>query len=148
MLLKRAGAVMSALVERLREKGLKVTPQRMAIYSMLMATTTHPTAEAVWEHVKNEYPAVSFNTVYTTLNTLEQSGLVQRLHIGGVAHFDAKVQPHAHLYCNHCGYVDDHHGTLGVDYAEIARQVAAQTGFAVGHLELNFYGLCTKCLDS
>lgn len=137
---------MSGMVQKLREKGLKVTPQRMAIYNMLMATTAHPTAEAVWEHVKEEYPAVSFNTVYTTLNTLEQAGLVQRLHIGGVAHFDAKVQPHAHLCCNHCGYVEDHHASIGVDYEDVARQVNAQTGFAVGRLELNFYGLCRECM--
>lgn len=138
--------MMSGMVQKLREKGLKVTPQRMAIYNMLMATTAHPTAEAVWEHVKEEYPAVSFNTVYTTLNTLEQAGLVQRLHIGGVAHFDAKVQPHAHLCCNHCGYVEDHHASIGVDYEDVARQVNAQTGFAVGRLELNFYGLCRECM--
>lgn len=137
---------MRDMVGKLREKGLKVTPQRMAIYTMLMDTSAHPTAEAVWEHVKGEYPAVSFNTVYTTLSTLEQSGLVQRLHIGGVAHFDAKVQPHAHLYCNLCGYVDDHHGFVGVDYEDVARQVSSQTGFAVGRLELNFYGLCHQCL--
>jgi len=138
--------MMSGMVQTLREKGLKVTPQRMAIYNMLMATTAHPTAEAVWEHVKEEYPAVSFNTVYTTLNTLEQAGLVQRLHIGGVAHFDAKVQPHAHLYCNHCGFVEDHHAFIGVDYEDVARQVSTQTGFAVGRLELNFYGLCRDCM--
>lgn len=138
--------MMSGMVQTLREKGLKVTPQRMAIYNMLMATTAHPTAEVVWEHVKEEYPAVSFNTVYTTLNTLEQAGLVQRLHIGGVAHFDAKVQPHAHLSCNHCGYVEDHHGFVGVDYEDVAHQVNSQTGFAVGRLELNFYGLCHQCL--
>ncbi len=82
---------MSSMVGKLRERGLKVTPQRMAIYTMLTETIAHPTAEAVWEHVKGEFPAVSFNTVYTTLNTLEQARLVQRLHIGGVAHFDAKV---------------------------------------------------------
>lgn len=138
--------MMSGMVQTLREKGLKVTPQRVAIYNMLMATTAHPTAEVVWEHVKGEFPAVSFNTVYTTLNTLEQAGLVQRLHIGGVAHFDAKVQPHAHLSCNHCGYVEDHHGFVGVDYEDAARQVNSQTGFTVGRLELNFYGLCHQCL--
>jgi len=138
--------VLSGTVGQLREKGLKVTPQRMAIYTMLTESTAHPTAEAVWEHVKGVYPAVSFNTVYTTLHALEKAGLVQRLHIGGVAHFDAKVQPHAHLCCNHCGDVEDHFGPAGVDYAESARQVKAQTKFAVGRLELNLYGLCHHCL--
>jgi len=137
---------MSAMVGQLREKGLKVTPQRMAIYNMLLATTAHPTAEEVWEHIKGEYPAVSFNTIYTTLTTLEQAGLVLRLHIGGVAHFDANVQPHAHLCCSECGYVDDYCLPDSVDCAELAHQVNSHTGFTSGRLELNFYGVCHQCL--
>lgn len=139
---------MLTLSERLREKGLKITPQRMAIYSMLVNTTAHPTAEAVWEDIKRDYPAVSFNTVYTTLNTFEQAGLIQKLFIGAVAHFDANTGPHIHLHCNQCGKVEDHHTAVGVDLKDVGHKVVEQTGFAVGRLELNLYGLCTECIKA
>lgn len=137
---------MQALTDKLRDKGLKVTPQRMAIYTMLAKTTAHPTAEEVWDEIKKEYPAVSFNTVYTTLNTFEQAGLVQKLFIGGVAHFDANVEPHIHLHCSHCNRVADHHGDVGVDLKSVGQRLVEQTGFALSRLELNLYGICTNCL--
>lgn len=137
---------MSTLAEKLREKGLKVTPQRMAIYGMLCDTVVHPTAENVWDEIKRDFPAVSFNTVYTTLGTLEQAGLIQRLHIGGnVAHYDAFVAPHIHLHCQDCGRVEDYPEGCGVDLATVGRQIGDQSGYVVEKVELNLYGLCSNC---
>ncbi|KAF0196783.1 MAG: Fur family transcriptional regulator peroxide stress response regulator [Bacillota bacterium] len=137
---------MSTFAEKLREKGLKVTPQRMAIYSMLCNTAAHPTAENVWEEIKRDFPAVSFNTVYTTLGAFEQAGLIQRLHIGGnKAHYDAHVAPHIHLHCQGCGRVEDCFEGGGVDLVAVGRQIADQAGYAVGKIELNLYGFCSQC---
>ena len=137
---------MQQLAAKLREKGLKATPQRMAIYRMLSNTTAHPTAETVWEQVKGEFPAVSFNTVYTTLSAFEQVGLIQRLHIGGnIAHYDANVNPHIHLHCENCGRVDDHPGSFYIDFGSLSREIGEQAAYIVSRAELNLYGLCPHC---
>lgn len=137
---------MSAIAEKLRDKGLKVTPQRTAIYSMLCNTKLHPTAEGVWEEIKRDFPAVSFNTVYTTLGTLEQAGLIQRLHIGdNIAHYDAHVAPHIHLHCQDCGRIEDCAAGSGIDLSLVGRQIGDQSGYVVGKVELNLYGLCSQC---
>ena len=57
--------------------GLKVTPQRTAIYKALAETTSHPTAETLFQHVSQEYPMISLNTVYYTLSTLKDAGLLK-----------------------------------------------------------------------
>ncbi|HSL93924.1 MAG TPA: Fur family transcriptional regulator [Bacillota bacterium] len=137
---------MKAFAEQLREKGLKVTPQRMAIYEVLSNSTDHPTAEQVWEAIKEVFPAVSFNTVYTTLNAFEQCGLLQRLHIGdNIAHYDATVAPHVHLTCRQCGRVDDHHGDVGFDPRAAMQELAKKAGYRMERIELNGYGLCSEC---
>jgi len=136
---------MANVAETLREKGLKVTPQRMAIYRMLCETRAHPTAEAIWEKVKEEFPAISFNTVYTTLGILERAGLVQRLHVGeNAAHYDADTSPHIHLCCERCGRVRDLH-KAGVDLTEVAHNLRAKTGYEMSKIELNIYGICPEC---
>ena len=136
---------MLALADRLREKGLKVTPQRTAIYSMLCNTVSHPTADNVWEEIKGDFPAISFNTVYTTLGTLEQAGLIQRLRIGNVAHYDADIAPHIHLHCQGCGRVEDYHEECGIELAPLGRQIGDKAGYMVDKVELNLYGLCSHC---
>ena len=139
---------MKAFAEQLREKGLKVTPQRMAIYEMLHKSREHPTAEQVWEAIKEVFPAVSFNTVYTTLNAFEQVGLVQRLHIGdNIAHYDANVMPHVHLSCRSCGSVADYHGEVGFHPDRMMNELSRATGYEVDRLELSAYGLCEGCRE-
>ena len=137
---------MKEFAEQLREKGLKVTPQRMAIYEMLSQTTEHPTAEQVWDAIKEVFPAVSFNTVYTTLNAFEQCGLVQRLHIGdNIAHYDANITPHVHMTCRKCGRVDDYHGDIGFDPRKTMQDLSKRTGYRMERIELNGYGHCGQC---
>lgn len=140
---------MQAMAQRLREKGLKVTPQRLAIYAMLTSTTAHPTAEAIWDEIKQDYPAVSFNTVYTTLGTLEQAGLVQRLSIGGNrAHYDANVAPHIHLCCENCGQVEDYGDDYDIDLLAVGQRIMERASYALGKVELNLYGVCLRCIKA
>ena len=136
---------MDSLVERLREKGLKVTPQRLAIYGLLLNTTAHPTAEELWEEVKKKHAAVSFNTVYTTLSPLAQAGLIQKLHMGAAAHYDAKVVPHVHLSCRECGQVDDYEADFGLNLAAVGSRAKRDKGFRAERLDLAVYGLCERC---
>jgi len=138
---------MNGLAVRLREKGLKVTPQRMAIYGMLCSTASHPTAEQVWGVIREQFPAVSFNTVYTTLGALERCGLIQRLHIGeNAAHYDANAKPHVHFTCRGCAQVFDCEDIPEVDLRPLTDELKRGKGYSVDKIELNVYGLCGECV--
>jgi Fur family peroxide stress response transcriptional regulator len=95
-------------VDACRAAGLKATHQRMAIYRELVRTGEHPDAETIYKRVKKRLPALSLDTVYRTLRTLEDVGIVGR--VGSIrdrARFDANVAPHHHFVCTRCGGVSD-----------------------------------------
>ena len=89
-------------------KGLKVTPQRVAIYKALAETTCHPTASDLYHQVARDYPMISPNTVYYTLSTLREAGMVKEVNYWhDQARFDANVTPHHHLICLGCRAIVD-----------------------------------------
>ena len=91
-----------------RKAGMKATRQRLEIYRELTGTDAHPDAETVFKRVRRKIPTISFDTVYRTLHTLEQAGLVVR--IGPAldrARFDACLDPHHHFVCEQCGSIID-----------------------------------------
>src|SRR5438034_11024878 len=94
--------------ELCKAKGLKLTPQRCAIYEMLTARTDHPTAEDIYRTVKRAYPMISQNTVYYTLSALKEAGLVSEVNFGHEhARFDANMDRHHHLVCVSCQEIND-----------------------------------------
>jgi len=111
----------------------------------LLGTNEHPTAERLWEEVKKEHVAVSFNTVYTTLHALVEAGLIQKLHSGNAAHYDAKMKPHMHLSCQSCGEVSDCTVDIGIDLLGVGPRVQAARGFRTEKIELTLYGRCADC---
>lgn len=93
-----------------RKAGMKATRQRIAIYRELTASDAHPDAETVFSRVRRKIPGISFDTVYRTLHSFEEAGLVFR--IGPTlerARFDACLEPHHHFVCEHCGRIADFH---------------------------------------
>ena len=99
-----------------RDRGLKVTPQRQCIFRALNETRQHPTAEAVYEEVRQEMPTISLRTVYQTLNDLTAMGELHQITLGsGSARFDPTIAPHHHLVCDTCGQVSDLH----IDFPEL-----------------------------
>ena len=133
------------LTDRFRAEGLKVTPQRQAIFRVLHGSTEHPTAEAIHAAVVRELPMVSLRTVYQTLNELRSMGELGQIDIGtGSARFDPTTDPHHHLVCEGCGQVSD----LMVDFPEVAVPVGAGDGFAVARTEITFRGLCASCAEA
>src|ERR1700737_742876 len=98
------------LTVKLRERGHRVTPQRLVIHRALAARQQHVTAEQVLELVSQSLPGTSLPTVYATLELFEELGLVRRVSTGsGAVLFDSRVVPHAHAVCRHCGSVADVH---------------------------------------
>lgn len=132
------------LTDRFRSEGLKVTPQRQAVFRVLHDSTVHPTAESVHAAVVRDLPMVSLRTVYQTLNDLTAMGELGQLDVGlGSARFDPNLEPHHHLVCDRCGRVED----VAVDVLEPAAPAAVATagGFRVTRTEVVFRGQCADC---
>lgn len=127
----------------LREKGLKVTPQRIAIYTMLMGTKAHPSAETIYKALEPTNPTISLATVYKTLDCFENAQLVQELNVGeGCSRYDAEVKSHPHMVCTCCGEVYD----LQIEgLNNIREQVREHTDFKIEREQLFFYGKCLNC---
>jgi Fe2+ or Zn2+ uptake regulation protein len=143
MLNMQGSAIDDQLVKELRDRGLRVTSQRIVIHRALCSETQHMTAEQVLERVSDVLPSISLPTVYATLELLEDLGLVRRLGTGnGAVLFDSRVDPHAHTICRRCG------ATADLDGGALSAQVAAratETGFVPDHTQLVVWGLCARC---
>ena len=131
------------LVSQLRERGMRVTPQRIVIHRELCGHSQHMTAEQVLARVSEVLPGTSLPTVYSTLELLEVLGLVRRVGTGnGAVVFDSRVEPHAHTVCRRCGAMADLEGTAA---PEDALSRAGATGFVPDHAQLVVWGLCPDC---
>ncbi|WP_313528164.1 Fur family transcriptional regulator [Anaerotignum sp.] len=127
----------------LREKGLKVTPQRIAVYNMLLSTSEHPNAETIYKALEPTNPTMSLATVYKTLDFFKQLGLVQELNVReGSSRYDAVVKCHPHTVCTECGQVRDLYMD---DLTEIHKKLAQELDFEVECEQLILYGICADC---
>ncbi len=127
-------------VRKCKEIGLKITPQRLAVYEVLLKSTNHPTVEDIYEEVKKRYPYVSLATVYRTLETLERIGLVKRVCFwGNSARYDANLNEHHHLICEKCGRIEDVNLDQEINIPEHFH------GYKTHGYSVNIYGFCPKC---
>ncbi|MCU1499567.1 MAG: hypothetical protein JWM47_3520 [Acidimicrobiales bacterium] len=130
------------LTDRFRSEGLKVTPQRQAIFRILHGSLVHPTAESVHAAVVRDMPMVSLRTVYQTLNDLTAMGELGQIDVGlGSARFDPNLAPHHHLVCEVCGRLDD----VVLPEPDVAVPVGTADGFEVTRTEIVFRGRCASC---
>mgnify|MGYP002573139387 CR=1 FL=1 len=134
---------MDTITEIFKEKKLKLTPQRLAVYKYLLTTTEHPSAEVIYKAIHSEYPTMSLATVYKALKTLEEVGLIQELNVGeGNFRYDGNCSEHGHIQCIQCGKVDD---LCGIDFSPLNKMVEENTHYNVKWNKLFFYGLCKDC---
>ena len=132
----------SSIVDLLRARGLKVTPQRLAVHRAVRDSVGHPDAEQVWAAVRLEQPTISLRTVYEVLHTLADLGEIRALDLAtGSSRFDPTTSDHHHLVCSGCGAVAD--VFLEGPPAEVPSQ--QRQGFTVHRREVTFRGLCSSC---
>ncbi len=118
------------------------TRQRRLIYEILRGTTSHPTAEWVYERAREELPKISLGTVYRNLGVLKAEGLVRELRgVDRRARFDADLSPHAHFICERCGAIRDVTPVPQVEWESLRQLV----GCEVTRQEIEFWGLCPAC---
>ena len=125
-----------------RDRGLKVTPQRLHIFEVLHNNDSHPTAHSVFQAVRAEMPTVSLRTVYQTLNDLVDLSELQQVDVGtGAARFDPATDHHHHLVCSRCGEVRD----VRQQFGALRLPVFERQGFSIAGAEVVFRGLCATC---
>lgn len=120
----------------------KFSRQREAIRKQLWGRHDHPTAETLYEELKEEFPRLSVATVYRNLNQLVESGEIAKINLNGPARFDYNPEPHSHFVCKGCGCVVD----MSDNNDEAL--IAARKNFD-GDIEScssQFYGMCSQCI--
>lgn len=120
----------------LAEKGLKITPQRMVITDYLVHEETHPTAEEVYEAVRDRLPAISVATVYNTLNTLVDAGVVCAVATEpGKTRYDANMKAHHHFIDRRTGQIYD------IPWETVSQLCdSLGEGFEIADYQITFYG--------
>jgi Fur family peroxide stress response transcriptional regulator len=127
----------------LRQSGLRSTPQRRAIVREVLSRS-HPTVGEVYESVRRQFPTIGLATVYNTLRTMTERGLVSELPFSSAMRFDANMTPHANLVCRSCGRIED------VEFVPehldtMLQHLAQAAGFAPDAQRFDVYGLCRSC---
>jgi Fur family peroxide stress response transcriptional regulator len=128
-------------MEKYKQMGLKLTPQRLAILDFLEGNKRHPSAEEIFAAISKNFPTMSFATVYNTLDALRRKGEVRELTIDpGKKRFDPDTSPHHHLICVKCRRIAD----IFTDY-ELPVSDAERAGFDLVGNHIEFYGVCPEC---
>jgi Fur family transcriptional regulator, peroxide stress response regulator len=126
-----------------REAGLKATHQRTEIYRQLAATEAHPDAETLYRRVRRRIPAISFDTVYRTLKTLEEKGLIVRVGVPMArTRFDANRRKHHHFVCETCGLVRDFYSP---QFDRLAVPAETRKLGAAESVHVEIRGVCQAC---
>jgi Fur family transcriptional regulator, peroxide stress response regulator len=123
----------------------RMTRQRQIILEVLRSTKTHPTADWIYEQVRQTVPRISLGTVYRNLRVLKEMGDIQELNYGSTySRFDGVADPHYHFVCKDCGSVLDVELPLITDYeAKVADYIGGQVDFH----RMEFYGTCAGCMQ-
>jgi Fur family peroxide stress response transcriptional regulator len=128
-------------MQKFKDIGLKLTPQRLAILDFLEGNTDHPSADDIYKAVSAQHPTMSFATVYNTLDSLREKGYILELTIDPAKkRFDPCTELHHHLICTSCRKVRDIHKDFVLDLTE---QVKGDFSITGNHIE--FYGICAEC---
>ena len=124
--------------------GIRPSVQRLAIYEYVRMSKAHPTAEVVYEALRDELGSLSLTTVYNTLKLYSDAGLVQMLNMDdGLLRYDGDTTVHSHFKCSCCGEIHD----LSVK-GDYNTWFEGSDDFRITEVQLYLKGLCKKCKNS
>jgi Fur family peroxide stress response transcriptional regulator len=131
------------LGEGLKQAGIRLTHQRLEICREITTVDSHPDAETVYTGVRERVPTISLDTVYRTLWTLRDLGLIDTL---GIPHerirFDGNTTPHHHFICSRCGQTHDFYSD---DFDRLAIPEEVMAYGTVEKTQVEIRGICLKC---
>lgn len=124
-------------------KTLKYSRQRESIKACLMNRKDHPTADALYTSIREEFPNISLGTVYRNLNLLVELGEIRKFSCGdGTDHFDYITSPHYHFVCRHCGKIID---IPMAALTELETKAEKHVDGTIDEHTVFFYGTCKEC---
>jgi Fur family peroxide stress response transcriptional regulator len=133
------------IIQKLRDKGHRITPQRLAIVKILAKSEGHPSVENIHGEIKKDFPTMSLATVYKNISLIKSIGEVLELGFpDGSNRYDGnKPTPHPHVICIKCKKIVDP-DLHNLD--EITKEVALETNFKILNHRLDFFGICSNCM--
>jgi Fur family transcriptional regulator, peroxide stress response regulator len=135
------------LTSTLKQAGMRLTPQRIAICRLLSKSNYHPSAVSIFEEIRPQYPSLSLMTVYNTLKTLVDLGAVNSLGDAGDGnvHYDGNLSPHLNMACVSCHEIVDIASPV---IANLAGEISSTSDFKVLGARLMYYGYCPNCQNA
>lgn len=132
---------LSDVRHKLIEKGLRITPQRLAIFEAILKLNNHPTADDIAACIRNDYPNIATGTVYKVLESLVGSGLIKKVKTErDVMRYDAILENHHHLYCAESDRIADYYNNeINTILTAYFRKHEIQ-GFEIGDIKLQIIG--------
>lgn len=135
-----------SLIDKFREYGYKVTPQRLAIFEFINERTDHPSADLVFSELKKDFPTISQATIYNTLHILQEIGEVHELGFkDGKTRYDPDTTVHVNLVCKSCGKILDF---TDEQLEEAWSRMVKKTGVRVAGQRLDLYYDCEDCSNN
>ena len=122
---------------------MKYSKQRELILNTLRENPIHPTADEIYNMVREKEPKISLGTVYRNLNQLAENGIILKLPVqSGSDRYDGRIDTHVHIVCKHCGKVMDLNPELA---ASLCQNIEETTGFAINSERIVLEGVCKDC---
>ena len=135
---------MDTMINKLKERDFRITPQRLAVLRILAESEGHPSVEDIFRQVKPIFPTTSLATIYKTVNLLKNIGEVVELDFSEESNrYDGnRPYPHPHLICTKCKtVVDPDMATI----SDLSEELAKKTGYEIVTHRLDFFGICPRC---
>ncbi len=132
-----------AIIQKLKERGLRITPQRLSIIDVLVKKGhLHPGARFIYKEAKKKGTRLSLSSVYENIKELCRYGIIKSLEFDGKENrCEGNLDDHINLICEHCGKIIDYEVPVSLDQ----RDVAKKTGFVITNNRLEYYGYCGEC---
>lgn len=135
----------NAIINRLKEEGLRITPQRLNIIRIVTSDKEHPTIDEIYRQVKKDFPTTSLATIYKTVAVLREIGEVKEIPVSdGSNRFDGySTEVHSHLICTKCKKVVN--ASINEKIHIVASELFKDYGFKITSHRLDFFGVCPEC---
>jgi Fur family peroxide stress response transcriptional regulator len=135
---------MKEAVDIFKQKGIRATPQRLAVYKILQQQDCHLAVEDLYEKIKNKLPGLSLATVYAILELFKEKKLAGEIWIkSDKVCFERRTDLHHHFCCRICGCISD------LDIPNCAALINKEVaGNLIEDLQGYFYGVCAKCKNN
>ena len=134
------------IIEKLRDNGHRITPQRLAIVKILAKSEDHPSVENIHGQIKKDFPTMSLATVYKNILLIKSLGEVLELGFpNGSNRYDGnRPYSHPHLICTKCRRIMD---SDLESLEEVTQELTSETGFQITSHRLDFFGICPDCQE-